>query len=95
MAWNIFNFGPEWIHIRFSFFNLVLCTLHSYCRKKLGDGPHFCLSASYFEGHKYKLPVKKLTFGSLDLSRRIVVLRKFSNYLSIDKEKIPEDLNFH
>jgi hypothetical protein len=64
----------------------ILCTLHSYCRKKLGNGPHFCLSASYLEGHKYKLSVKKLTFGSLDLPRRIIVLRRIGNYLYIDKK---------
>jgi hypothetical protein len=85
MAWNIFNFGPGWIPIRFSFFYLVLCNFHSYCRKKLGDGPHFCHSVSYFEDHKSKLPVERLKFGSLDPSRRIVVLQKFGNYLSIDK----------
>jgi hypothetical protein len=86
MAWNIFNFGPGWILIRFSFFYLLLCTLHSYCRKKLGYGPNFCLSASYLEDHKSKLPVERHTFGSLDPSRSIVVLQKFGNYLSIDKE---------
>jgi len=74
-AWNNFNFGPGWIPIRFSLFYFVLCTLYSYCRKKLGDGPHFCPSASYLEDHKYKLPVKRLTFGSLDLPRRSVIVR--------------------
>ena len=74
MAWNNFNFGPGWIPVRFSFLYLVLCILHSFCRNKLRDGPNFCLCASYLEGLKYRLPVKKLIFGSLDLPRCTVVL---------------------